>query len=66
MGPITVSYEELGCVLVLTQADAVCIGRPAGESTLHPRRITREHACAVIDLVESVLDPVRLGLHVAF
>lgn len=66
-GLIAASGEEwAGVLTALPAPDAALMGRRAGEPMLHLRRVTRDGAGAVIEYVESVLDPARFGLHVAF
>lgn len=67
LGLIAVSGEEwAGVMTALPEADAAPMGRRTGEPMLHLRRVTRDGAGEVIEYVESVLDPARFGLHVAF
>jgi GntR family transcriptional regulator len=58
--------EWAGVLAALPRADADRMGRREGEPMLHLRRVTRDATGDVIEYVESVLDPARFGLHVAF
>lgn len=50
----------------LSDASAEVMGRTPGEPMLHLRRITRDGEGAVIEHVESILDPQRFGLSLEF
>lgn len=61
------SGEEWANVLpALCEADARVMGRPAGEPMLRLRRLTRTAEGAVMEYVESLLDPALFGLHMEF
>lgn len=66
-GLVTHSGEEWAQVLPsLSSADAKIMVRRAGEPMLHLRRVSRMVDGAVIEFVESILDPSRFGLHLEF
>jgi GntR family transcriptional regulator len=50
----------------LSEADAALMGRSPGEPMLRLRRLTRDAGGAVVEYVESVLDPLLFGLHMEF
>ena len=50
----------------LSTEDAQAMGRPPGEPMLRLRRLTRDAGGAVIEYVESLLDPGQFGLHMEF
>jgi len=59
--------EERGEVLLsLSPEDAALMGRTAGEPMLRLRRVTRAPDGTLVEYVESILDPVRFGLHLEF
>ncbi len=59
--------EEWAEVLpALRQADALLMGRSPGEAMLRLRRVTRTADDAVVEFVDSILDPARFGLHLVF
>lgn len=58
--------EWAGVLPALPEAEAAVMGRRAGEPMLHLRRLTRDAAGAVIEHVESLLDPARFALRLEF
>ena len=67
LGLVVAQGEEWAQVLpALSKADAARMARPAGRPMLRLRRVTREASGAVIEYVESILDPAHFGLHLAF
>lgn len=58
--------EWAGCLPALSPADAALMGRPVGAPMLRLRRVTRASNGAVIEYVESLLDPDLFGLHMEF
>ena len=50
----------------LSAEDAEAMGRTPGEPMLRLRRLTRDADGAVVEYVESLLDPVLFGLHMEF
>ncbi|MEY8827115.1 GntR family transcriptional regulator [Sedimentitalea sp. XS_ASV28] len=50
----------------LTDADAALMGRRAGEPMLHLQRLSRNDAGAVVEYVESLLDPAVFALRMEF
>ncbi|MEQ8651961.1 MAG: GntR family transcriptional regulator [Kiloniellales bacterium] len=59
--------EEWAEVLpALSAADAAIMARPASTPMLLMKRLTRSADGAVIEYVESLLDPDRFGLHLTF
>lgn len=59
--------EERGEVLLsLSDQDAQIMGRTPGEPMLRLRRVTRAANGEIVEYVESILDPVRFGLHLEF
>lgn len=66
-GLITNHGEEWASVLpALSPRDAAIMGRKPGQPMLRLRRVTRTSDGSVIESVESLLDPSRFGLHLAF
>ena len=61
------SGEEWAQVLPsLSAEDAKIMSRAAGEPMLHLRRVSRTAEGGIVELVESILDPSRFGLHLEF
>ena len=58
--------EWAGVVPSLMADDAAVMGRKPGEAMLRLRRLTREENRAIIEYVESILDPDLFGLHMEF
>ena len=59
--------EERGEVLLsLSQEDAAIMNRTPGEPMLRLRRVSRTADDEIIEYVESILDPIRFGLHLEF
>lgn len=66
-GLVVASGDEWANVLPsLPENDAKVLGRCAGEPMLMLRRLTRAADGTVIEYVQSILDPVRFGLHMEF
>ena len=66
-GLVVASGDEWANVLPsLEEEDAEVLGRSIGEPMLILRRLTRAVDGSVIEFVQSVLDPVRFGLHMRF
>ena len=66
-GLFVASGDEWANVLTsLDKEDAAILGRKAGESMLLLRRLTRGADGLAIEYVQSILDPVRFGLHMRF
>lgn len=66
-GLVVASGDEWATVLPsLTAEEAGILGRDEGEPMLHLRRLTRAADGAPIEYVESLLDPLRFGLHMRF
>ncbi|MEX0339231.1 MAG: GntR family transcriptional regulator [Arenibacterium sp.] len=66
-GLAVASGDEWANVLpALSEDDAALLGRQAGEPMLLLRRMTRAADGSVIEYVQSILDPVRFGLHMTF
>lgn len=62
-----VSGEEWANVLpALAPSDAALMGRVPGEPMMILRRLTRARGGAVVEYVESLLDPHVFGLHMEF
>lgn len=67
LGLKVASGEEWASVVTaLGEADAAVMGRAAGDPMLRLRRVTRAEDGSIIEHVDSMLDPVHFGLHVAF
>lgn len=67
LGLAAASGEEIaGIVPALSAVDARIMQRPAGTPMLRLERITRDAAGAVLEYVESILDPSRFGLRIVF
>jgi GntR family transcriptional regulator len=61
------SGEEWARVLpALSEPEATLMGRTPGEPMLRMSRLTRTPTGAIVEYVESDLDPVFFGLHMAF
>lgn len=61
------SGEEIAGVLpALSEDEAAIMQRPAGSPMLRLERVTRDADGAVLEYVESTLDPARFGLRIAF
>ncbi|GGG76280.1 GntR family transcriptional regulator [Salipiger pallidus] len=58
--------EWAGVLPALSTEDAQAMGRTPGEPMLRLRRLTRDAGGAVIEYVESLLDPGQFGLHMEF
>jgi GntR family transcriptional regulator len=58
--------EVAGVLAALTPADAVTMARPAGQPMLRLERVTQGPDGAVLEVVESLLDPARFGLRIEF
>lgn len=66
-GIFATSGEEWANVLpALSEEDAAIMGRAAGEPMLLLRRLTRSADGALVEYVESILDPGFFGLHMEF
>lgn len=66
-GLVVASGDEWANVLPsLDPADASILGRSADEPMLILRRLTRAADGSAIEYVQSILDPVRFGLHMTF
>ena len=66
-GLVVVSGDQWASVLPsLSAGDARILGRGAGEPMLRLRRLTRAADGSAIEYVESILDPLRFGLHMRF
>lgn len=66
-GIVAASGEEWANVLpALSEEDAAIMGRAAGEPMLRLRRLTRAVDGALVEYVESILDPGLFGLHMEF
>lgn len=67
MGLFASSGEEVATVLpALAPIDAEIMGRSAGVPMLRLERVTRIADGSVLEYVESILDPERFGLRIAF
>jgi GntR family transcriptional regulator len=58
--------EIAGVLAHLSDEDAAVMKRPAGDAMLHLRRLTKTQDGSLLEYVESILDPDRFGLKVAF
>jgi GntR family transcriptional regulator len=58
--------EVAGVLAALTPADAATMARPAGQPMLRLERVTQGADGAVLEVVESLLDPDRFGLRIEF
>lgn len=58
--------ETAGVMAHLGDEDAALMKRPAGDAMLHLRRLTIAQDGSLLEYVESILDPDRFGLKVAF
>ncbi|MEM6887081.1 MAG: GntR family transcriptional regulator [Pseudomonadota bacterium] len=66
-GLVVANGDEWANVLPsLEPADAEVLGRSVGEPMLILRRLTRAADGSAIEFVQSILDPVRFGLHMRF
>lgn len=58
--------EVAGVLPALSDADAEALGRPAGTPMLRLERLTYAADGSVLEIVESLLDPLRFGLRIDF
>jgi GntR family transcriptional regulator len=66
-GLVAASGEEIaGVVPALVPVDAAVMGRRPGEPVLRLQRLTRTPDGAVLEYVDSLLDPLRFGLRMSF
>lgn len=67
LGLVATNGQEVAGVLPsLSDADAAVLGRPAGAPMLRLERLTRTVDGSVLEIVESLLDPLRFGLRIDF
>lgn len=67
LGLAAASGEEVaGVIPALSAVDAGIMQRAAGGPMLRLERVTRDAAGEVLEYVESILDPARFGLRIAF
>jgi GntR family transcriptional regulator len=67
LGLVAASGEEIaGVIPALSVVDAGIMQRPAGVPMLGLERVTRDANGEVLEYVESILDPARFGLRIAF
>lgn len=67
LGLVAARGQELAKVLpALSASDAGLMQRPAGTPMLRLERVTRTANDSVLEVVESLLDPVRFGLRIDF
>ncbi len=66
-GLVAASGEEIATVIpALGPVDAAVMGRGAGDPVLRLQRLTRAADGSVLEYVDSLLDPLRFGLRMAF
>ena len=58
--------ETASVLPALSPVDAAIMGRPPRQPMLRLERVTRDDAGAVLEYVDSILDPVHFGLRIAF
>jgi len=67
LGLAAASGEEIaGVIPALSAVDAAIMRRPDGGPMLRLERVTRDASGAVLEYVESILDPARFGLRIEF
>lgn len=67
VGLVVASGEEIASVVpALVPVDAAIMGRKPGEPVLRLQRLTRTPEGSVLEYVDSLLDPCRFGLRMAF
>lgn len=66
VGLVPANGEQWVQVAPLTDDDAALLGRPAGTPYLHTVRISRDARGALVETVDSLLDPDRFRLHLSF